>query len=226
MHRFVRKHYSELATFVELGNLASKELSRYGEFPELQNLQPGTKHAELLDRVERAFNRKFAALRPSSEVPPLIFPRWSEHSIPVRRQLHIYALVRRIFDSLQFLIDAVNLRLPAAHSSFISLQVGAAESGEVARVHDKYEDFLTAIEGRDLRRLRVCPVCNRFFVAMRFDQKACRPECANNLRVRKFRKKQPEYVKNRRFRKKMGIPALHKGRKKMIDFHDILTRPR
>jgi len=121
---------------------------------------------------------------------------------------------------------AVNLRVCAAQVSLISLQVIATESGEVARIHDKYEDFLTALDGRDLRRLRACPVCSRFFVAMRSDQKACRRACANNLRVRQFRKKQPEYVKNRKFRKKTGIPALRKGRNKLIALHEILTRPR
>lgn len=225
MARFARKHYKKLAEFAEIGNLAWKELSRYGEFPHLESLEPRTKHAELLDRIERTFNRRFAASRPSSDVPLLILPGWRECSIPVRRQLHIYALVRRIFDSLQFLTQAVNLKVPAANFSHICLQVGVTESDEVVRVHDKYEDFLTALEGQDLRRLKTCPICRHFFVAMRSDQKACRSACANNLRVRKFRKNQPEYLKNRRFRKKMGIPALRKGRNRLIALHDSLTSP-
>ncbi len=50
-------------------------------------------------------------------------------------------------------------------------------------------------EGVDMRRLRVCPVCERLFVAARHDSMACSPGCVSVERQRRYRnaEKRKEY---------------------------------
>jgi hypothetical protein len=59
------------------------------------------------------------------------------------------------------------------------------------------EAILPAIkpQGVDLRRLRVCPVCERLFVAARHDAMACSPGCLSIERQRRYRndEKRKEY---------------------------------
>lgn len=41
------------------------------------------------------------------------------------------------------------------------------------RAYRLVDEFLRALEGCDVARIRVCPICRRFFYAARSDQKAC-----------------------------------------------------
>jgi hypothetical protein len=70
------------------------------------------------------------------------------------------------------------------------------QNGKTLRVRDPYEDFLAALVGRDLTRVKLCADCGRIFLAFRSDQKACSTRCANAFRVKKFRNKQSEYREN------------------------------
>lgn len=47
-------------------------------------------------------------------------------------------------------------------------------------------------------RIRVCLICDAIFVAKRLDQKACRLQCANALRVREWKKHRKQYEQTRR----------------------------
>jgi len=64
--------------------------------------------------------------------------------------------------------------------------------------------FLPALKGGDVRRIKVCPICDKLFVALRLDQPACSRKCGNAHRARKFRRK---YESNRRRYRKLGIRA-------------------
>ncbi len=66
------------------------------------------------------------------------------------------------------------------------------------------EKFLPALEHCDVRRIRMCPICDKLFVALRLDQPACSRKCDNAHRARKFRRK---YESNRRRYRKRGIRA-------------------
>ena len=56
-----------------------------------------------------------------------------------------------------------------------------------------YDDvFMRAIEGRSVNRLGICPICDKLFVAFRYDQRTCSARCGNVLRVRESRS--PETV--------------------------------
>jgi len=223
MRKNVRKHYKRLARFVALANLGCDEILLRGDFPTLQQLKPEAEHLPLLCRISRAFNSRFRALQPSAEVPPLFFGSWLSCSAEVRQQLYNYALVRRVFDSLRFFTEALGSSKSGGQFTMLCLAIKAAKDGTMLRVRDPYEDFLTAVSECDLRRVRSCPMCRHFFVAWRIDQKACGTRCANQLRVARFRMKQPEYLANRKFRKRTGLTAVHNGRQKLIALHQALT---
>jgi hypothetical protein len=129
--------------------------------------------------------------------------------------------VRRVFDSLQFLLRDTGIATVGGTLVGVSLQV-RRENGTILRVRDPYEDFLAALVGRDLGRVRFCAKCVRIFIAYRSDQKTCSTRCANRFRVEKFRRKQPEYEKNRMFRKRTGLAPLRKGRHRTIALHEAL----
>jgi hypothetical protein len=54
--------------------------------------------------------------------------------------------------------------------------------------------------GPDVRRLKICTVCDRLFVAKRHDQTSCSGQCANTHRQRRFRNrdKRREYKEHHR----------------------------
>ena len=224
MQQSVRKHYRKLAQFVALGNLGWDEIFRHNDFPELQKLKPEIEHRLLLRRINRAFDSKFRALRPQAEVPPLFFPDWKSCSLELRRQLYAYALVRRVFDSLWFLTQGIGgSKSGGGQSMQLWLEVRASKDGSMLRVRDPYEDFLAVLSSCDLRRLRSCPVCRHFFVAWRKDQAACNTRCANQLRVARFRQKQPQYSASRKFRKRTGLSAVRHHRHRLMALHQALA---
>lgn len=217
----INKHYRELAKFVGVANLAWDEIIRRDEFPTFGVLEPHAKHRDLLKRIDRRLARRFPNIEPLSEVPPLYLPRWNQCPRPQWRQLHAFALVRRVFDSLQFLVRDTGIATVGGISVGVLLQV-RRDNGTILRVRDPYEDFLAALVGRDLGRVRFCAKCACIFIAFRSDQKTCSPRCANRFRVEKFRAKQPEYQKNRAFRKRTGLAPLRKGRHRTIALHEAL----
>jgi len=224
MRKAVQKHYKSLAPFVTLANLGWDEILRRDGFPSLHELKPDGAHGALLRRISHAFSSNFRALQTCTEIPPLFFANWSSCSAEVQRQLYNYALVRRVFDSLRFLTEAMSSSKSGGQFTMLCLTIKAAKDGTILRVRDPYEDFLAAVSECDLRRLRSCPICHRFFVAWRVDRKACSARCANQLRVHRFRAKQPEYLANRKFRKRTGLPAVRRGRHQLMALHQALTK--
>lgn len=139
------------------------------------------------------------------------------------QRLHCYALVRKLFDSLLFLTSTSARPTTGTRQIPLTLQVSVGTEGSISRVRDPYEDFLAELtHAGDLRRLRSCPACRRFFVAWRHDQKACDRRCANLVRVNKFRQKNVEYAANRKFRKRAGLKAVRKGRQQLMRLTEAL----
>jgi hypothetical protein len=66
---------------------------------------------------------------------------------------------------------------------------------------------------RDKRLAKVgrCRVCNKFFAAVRKDQKCCSRKCANAFRVRRWRKQYPEVYKLRRIQREIARDNGKKG---------------
>jgi predicted nucleic acid-binding Zn ribbon protein len=85
---------------------------------------------------------------------------------------------------------------PATSRSEIWLRNGAVTTWWV----DPFKDFLAALEGIEAMRVRQCPVCNRFFFALRKDQKACSKQCNAVRRVREWRANQAQYEYRRKLK--------------------------
>ena len=217
----VRKHYALLNSFVGLANLGWNELVQHNSFPLADALKPDAEHRGLLRRIDGAIASRYPAVRPLAQVPPLFLPGWGRWPRARWRELHAYFLVRRVFDSLEFLSHRPKPPKTGMQLTQLSLQVEPARDHTIVRIHDPYEDFLHELEGKDLRRLKSCPVCRRFFVAWRFDQKSCNRRCANRLRVSKIRQKQPEYLAGRKFRKRTGLRAVRHRRDKIVDLLEV-----
>jgi hypothetical protein len=215
----VRKHYTLLNSFVGLANLGWNELVQHSSFPLVHELKSVDEHRGLLRRIDRAIASSDSSVRPLAQVPPLFLPEWGRWPRARWREVHAYFLVRRVFDSLEFLSRGSKPPETGMQLTQLSLQIEPAQDRTIVRIHDPYEDFLHALDDKDLSRLKSCPVCGRFFVAWRSDQKSCNLRCANRLRVFKFRQKQPEYLAGRKFRKRTGLKAVRHGRHKIMDLH-------
>jgi len=66
---------------------------------------------------------------------------------------------------------------------------------------DAFKDFLTVLVGVEVVRLRQCPMCRRFFYALRKDKKACSKRCNAARRVRDWRANQSRHEYRRKLRK-------------------------
>jgi hypothetical protein len=223
MRKSIRKHYKQLDRYVRAANLGWDEIYGHDDFPTLDELDPRGKHEGLLEQIEAAFQSRFRTITPSADVPLLIVPNWRNVGRSEWQRLHCYALVRKLFDSLRFL-TRISVRPTAGVQQVrVTLQVSVDDKGSISRVRDPYEDFLAELtRAGDLRRLRSCPACSRFFVAWRLDQKACSRPCANLVRVQKFRRKKNEYAANRNFRKRTGLKALRQGRQQLMRLTESL----
>lgn len=223
MHKSIRKHYSQLDRYVRAANLGWDEIDIHNDFPTLSGLDHYGKHRGLLARIEGAFRSKFRKITPAAEVPLLIFPSWRTTARSDWQRLHCYALVRRLFDSLNFLTHTSARPTTGTQQIPLTLQVSIDAEGLISRVRDPYEDFLAELtHAGDLQRLRSCPACRRFFVAWRSDQKACGQRCANLVRVHKFRQKKLEYAANRKFRKHTGLKAARHRRQQLMQLTETL----
>jgi len=219
----VRKRYRQLDKFVRAANLGWEAISKDDDFPTLESLEPRGKHRRLLARIERAFRSRFREIRPTGDAPLLISPRWASFARGEWQQLHCFALVRRLFDSLDFLTRIIPSARLGARQIPVTLQVSVDTRGSVSRVHDPFEDFLAELtRSDDLSRLRSCPGCSKFFVAWRKDQKTCSRRCATLIRVHRFRDKKAVYAANRRFRKRTGLTALRRGRNRLLRLSESL----
>jgi hypothetical protein len=96
---------------------------------------------------------------------------------------------------------------PATSRSEIWVRNGLVATSLV----DPYKDFLTALAGVELARVRQCGVCSRFFFALRKDQKACSKLCNGTRRVRDWRANQAKHE----YRRKLRASGILKGKRKI-----------
>jgi hypothetical protein len=77
------------------------------------------------------------------------------------------------------------------------------------------DEFLPALGHGDVKRVRVCPICDNLFFALRLDQPACSLKCGRAHRAREFRRKAKRYEQNRKEnrRRKAKREALRSKRK-------------
>jgi hypothetical protein len=77
--------------------------------------------------------------------------------------------------------------------------VVVSSDGTILKTSDFFRDeFLPSVVGCNVKRIKVCPICDRLFVALRLDQPACSPKCGGVHRAREFRRKFKLYERNRK----------------------------
>jgi hypothetical protein len=79
---------------------------------------------------------------------------------------------------------------------------------------DPFREFLRVLEGIEAVRLRQCPICDRLFLAVRKDQKACSKRCNAVRRVRDWRANQDQHEYRRKLR---GAGLLSPRRRRRSD---------
>ncbi len=155
-----------------------------------------TSPAELLSRFERSRLAEEPAITAFLDLSLL---RTSEGEL---RRFH--ALVGAVASTLRGLVaaaspdtleavgdDALMINRhydnPATSRSEVWMRHGVVSTHWV----DPFREFLAVLDGTDVTRLRQCPICNRFFLALRKDQKPVPSDvmqyagCVTGARIRK-----------------------------------------
>lgn len=101
-------------------------------------------------------------------------------------------------------------------------EIWMREGVVATRYIDPFKDFVAALDGMPAGRIRVCPVCSRFFFASRKDQKACSRRCNAVRRVRDWRAKQGQHEYRRKLRTAGLLP---RGRKRRNDYSTVTAVP-
>jgi hypothetical protein len=106
-----------------------------------------------------------------------------------------------VFTVLQELAQksgSAHMRINEETASTVSL---TCEDGVVrVETFSPLATFFEALVGIEAARLRVCPICNKVFYALRITQMSCSRRCNQTRRVRERRKGQARYEQNRKFK--------------------------
>lgn len=214
--RSKRYRRTQLDDFLDLANLLPADAT----LPE-----PRLAHgdSDLLYQLTRrflsTFSRRRSALALREEVfylaketspvgiidaDPTVRARWRSHD-----RLFLYDLFYSVRETLEKLVIASEgvstggvLQTPLmVNLPTFGRALTIDEKGKLVRYRDVfYDNFLDGcLIGKDLTRLRRCPICGKFFWAWRKDKGACSPPCLDTNRVRNSRHpgKRGRYAKNR-----------------------------
>jgi hypothetical protein len=119
--------------------------------------------------------------------------------------LTLYEQFHAIRDTLRRIVDWLSESLADRPQRSLTVQTPSArqlkvrQDGGVQQSGDVYDGFLALLEYVEVRRIRACPVCRKFYYAWRSDKEACSPGCCNRWSVRKSRapEKTAQYKINR-----------------------------
>jgi hypothetical protein len=145
-------------------------------------------------RVRKAVKSLLAQLQfPSGPHQELDLPALYQLGIAIKRTLA--ALVEKAGELASEEYQGASLvDLPPTFGRFLVVN----ESNRVELSLDRFQDeFLPALKGADITRIRRCVSCGLFLYARHSQKVACSENCANANRVRRFRARRPEYEKNR-----------------------------
>jgi hypothetical protein len=145
-------------------------------------------------RVRKALNSLLARLRfPGGPYHELDLPGFYQLGIAIKKTLA--ALVKEAGERESKEHQAASLvGLPPTFGRFLVV----SESNRVELSLDRFQDeFLPALRGVDITRIRRCVSCGLFLYARHSQKVACSENCANANRVRRFRARRAEYEKNR-----------------------------
>ncbi len=193
---------AQLEPWLGLVNLLQFEPNGAGGFAPLETLTPDDQN-----RLHVAFTRWFDSL-PFGESRSLFFPL-SDWVRGRSRLIQTYRDARAFLERVPAMAwssrtEPFELSSDAAYEEVpfpIMQYAGGTDDGRIRFQADPLREALkTALEGAEIRRMRRCPICGRFFYARRVTQQACSKGCNSTRRVRAWREKQAEYEHNRKLR--------------------------
>ncbi len=203
MRESVYKRYAKLLKLVALAN---------GEPDDLRDVIMPVGDPEAGERGRERYLRTGRLPRPNS---PAYQPYgWADYGpkekfVPVIREA-----LRRLANAQPPKWSEPSIGIPLPESPPASVTVDF--NGRINKTRDFYRDqFLPALEGLEVGRLKICPICDKLFVALRLDQPACSRKCGNAHRAREFRRNAKRYERNRKEnrRRKAAREALRRKRK-------------
>jgi hypothetical protein len=219
-----------LASLVALANLATDELTerlaratddkKRGEYERAGIIDDLDADRAAVERIVEAADREHAASRefwraaseilfvagdgilqmPASDGRKLYFlQEIADEAFWMARTLRtiLRDLARAIAADQRFATVAI----PSGQMPVIELSGGTLRVQTDLIVHH----LLPALDGIDAHRLRICPVCDRLFVARRRDQLGCDAKCGNAEYMRRYRspEKQRQYAQNKKINQVM-----------------------
>lgn len=142
-------------------------------------------------------------------------PRPSHHEQLPKVELHSSGSLAADFGQLLSHFPQRQLHIYRPATVFVLDKIGF--------VDDPYWGaFRKAMEAADPRRFKRCPVCSRFYYAVRKNTGACN-EHQSLARVRKARQKTDDYNASRRLRRKIGGKGVRgKERKRLVELSEAL----
>jgi hypothetical protein len=172
-------------------------------------LEPWLRFANLPDdpkSLHQAYIQQFAS-RPIGSSPPVFFQLTT--AVRLMRGGESRKLIETYRDVRDFLecIPAMEPRESGAFAADEEMQfpmmlyASRTENGRICFQPEPLRwAFKAALDGAETRRIRRCPICSKFFYAVRGTQKACSPRCNATRRVRAWRAKQAQYEYKRKLR--------------------------
>lgn len=112
------------------------------------------------------------------------------------RMLYRYNLVRDARENISRIISRYKQYKPDLSMPVFTVTTTIRISND-GLIEFERDDFMRAIEGVEVERLRRCAICSKFFWAGRLDQQCCSKNCANTLRNRRWRANSKEYYATR-----------------------------
>lgn len=98
---------------------------------------------------------------------------------------------------LQSLLDSANRPGSPALEPLRRIFSGLTDE----RVKGIWQTIMEAIRTGPIDRLARCPICEKFFLRSRKDQKGCTTACADNIRVRRWRDNYQDSYKPQRIKR-------------------------
>ena len=224
MNRAASKSHQHLQPWLELANLLRPPPSRdeLDKSPNVLGVSllvsrwEAQNHHEAPEDFMRRFERSRLAPAPALST---VMDSASRNQPGYAR--HFLEFVGDVARTLRSIADAASADIPEAMRDIPLMRL--YEIPRLARCEvwirngvvatnwfDPFMEFLAALQGVEAKRVRQCPVCQRFFVALRKDQKACSKRCNVVRRVRDWRANQGRYE----YRRKLSGAGLDAGKTK------------
>jgi predicted nucleic acid-binding Zn ribbon protein len=178
------QRYKELREWLDLVNLLPFEPDGMGSFLSWQPL-----NSDDVNHLRAAFDKQLQSIALA------VFDQLRESN---RKLEEAYRVTRCFLESvpaMDWSSQAEEVSFPIPHYAS-----GDADGRIVFQAEPLLQIFRAAIQGAEIRRLGRCPICGKFFYAVRSTQKTCSQRCNATRRVRAWRANMVRYEYSRKLK--------------------------